>query len=419
MTCAGGRPPRTVLCCQLTGPHPRHSGVVIHSPEADRAAVGLLLLAFIVFVVLGMVDGSLGVAWPSMSAFFGRSLSDLGFLLVSGGAGYLTASLFYGWIHGRLGTGTVLWVGTALLVGGVASIAVTTVWQLLVLSPLLVGLGGGLVDTGMNAHAALAFDVRSMNLLHASFGVGATLGPVLITLSLTSTGVWRAGYAVLAVLQVVVGVAIWVSRHRWQADTAVAEVISVPVRRRRRSLLLILLFLLYTGVEFGAGQWAFTLLSEGRGLSTAVAGLWVSAYWGGLTLGRIGVGVVGHRWSAARTLNGGVLIALVGLAWLWADPAGWGAAGLPITGLGLAPIFPTLVTLTPQRIGRDRSTHSIGYQLAAATIGGSAIPWIIGLVGERGGFQALAGSIFLVCLLLAIVLLVSEREARVLSAGSA
>jgi fucose permease len=108
-----------------------------------------------------------------------------------------------------------------------------------------------------------------------------------------------------------------------------------------------------------------------------------------------------------------VAIALFGLAWLWADPGGWGAVGLPIAGLGLAPIFPTLVTLTPHRIGRDRSTHSIGYQLAAATVGGSAIPWVIGLVGERAGFQALAASIFLVCVLLAIVVLVSEREARI------
>lgn len=379
--------------------------------------MGMLALAFTVFVVLGMVDGSLGVAWPSMSTVFGRSLSDLGFLLVSGGAGYLTASLFYGWIHGRLGTGNVLCVGTALLIVGVGSIATTNTWPLLVISPLLVGLGGGLVDTGLNAHAALAFDVRSMNLLHACFGVGATLGPVVITLSLTSTGVWRAGYVFLAAAQVLVGIAIWLSRRKWHADVSEPDGVSAPSRRRRRSVLLILLFLLYTGVEFGAGQWAFTLLSEGRGLSTAVAGFWVSAYWGGLTLGRLGAGVVGHRWSPTATLNGGVLVALGGLAWLWANPGGSGAVGLPVVGLGLAPIFPTLVTLTPQRIGRDRSTHSIGYQLAAATVGGSVIPWIIGLIGERKGFQALAGSIFVVCVVLAVVLMISERDARITDDG--
>lgn len=390
---------------------------MIQSTGARRPALRMLALAFTIFVALGMVDGSLGVAWPSMGTVFGRSLSDLGFLLVSGGAGYLTASLFYGWIHGRLGTGNVLCTGTVLLVVGVASIALTPAWPVLVLAPLLVGLGGGLVDTGMNAHAALVFDVRSMNLLHACFGVGATLGPILITISLTTTGVWRAGYAVLAGLQFVVGIAIWLTRRRWVADVSEPDGVSKPIRRKRRSLLLILLFLLYTGVEFGAGQWAFTLLSEGRGLSTAAAGVWVSAYWGGLTLGRFGAGALGHRWSPTAILNGGVTIALVGLAWLWADPGGWGAVGLPITGLGLAPIFPTLVTLTPHRIGRERSTHSIGYQLAAATVGGSAIPWLIGLIGERAGFQALAGSIFVVCLLLAVVLLVSEREARLPDVG--
>lgn len=373
-----------------------------------------LALSFWVFVMLGMVDGALGVAWPSISTAFGRGISDLGYLLVAAGIGYLTASTFYGALHDRLGTGVLLGIGAAVLTVGLAGMTFAPVWPLVVVSPLVIGLGGGLVDTGMNAHAALAFDNRSMNLLHACFGVGATLGPLVLTVSLMSTGDWRAGYGFLLIAQGATGVAIWLRRRRWEAEEAGSGPNEGDVgRRRRRSVMLIVLFLLYTGVEFGAGQWAFTLLTEGRGLGTANAGVWVAAFWGGLTVGRLGVGLVGARWKLATILHVAIVIVLGGLAILWLDPGGMGALGLPITGLGLAPIFPTLVSLTPQRIGRDRSTHSIGYQLAAATIGASLIPWVIGLVAAANGLQTIAISLFAIAVLLAAAILISEREARV------
>lgn len=372
----------------------------------------MLAVAFAAFVTLGMVDGALGVAWPSISRAFDRSISDLGVLLVAGGAGYLMVSLTYGWLHDRLGTGILLAVGSGLMALGIVGLASGTSWPVMVGAPLVLGLGGGLVDTGMNAHAALQFDVRAINLLHACFGVGATLGPIVITISLTTSGAWRAGYWFLAAAQLVVGVAIWIRRKHWVASGGeVAE--PAAIRRRRRSALLILLFLLYTGVEVGAGQWAFTLLSEGRGLSTAAAGAWVAAYWGGLTVGRLAVGLVGGRWTPSATLHGSLVVALFGLGVLWLDPGGWGALGLPVAGAGLAPIFPTMVSITPQRIGRDRSTHSIGFQLAAATLGASTIPWIVGIVAAQAGLESLAASLFVAALLLAIVMVASEREARI------
>jgi fucose permease len=360
--------------------------------------------------MLGMVDGALGVAWPSIAGEFSRPISDLGFLLVAGGVGYLTASFSYGRLHDRFGTASLLVSGAGLLALGMAGIATASTWPLVVVSPLFLGLGGGLVDTGMNAHAALAFDIRQMSLLHACYGMGATLGPLVITASLANTGVWRSGYGGLAVAQLLIGTAIWFRRRNWlDAEQARSTSLSSP---RRRSVYLIALFLLYTGVEVGAGQWSFTLLAEGRGLPIAVAGAWVSAYWGGLVVGRLATGLVGGRMKPTAILNGGILLALVGFGLFWADPGGAGVIGLPLAGFGLGPIFPTLVSLTPERIGRDRSTRSIGYQLAAANIGGSVVPLLIGLVAGAAGLETLAGGIFAFASVLTIVMLISEREAR-------
>lgn len=381
-------------------------------PRPTRPAIRALIIALAAFVMLGLVDGALGVAWPSMRDTFDRGLSDLGLLLFFGSTGYLLASIGYGWLHSALGTGMLLGGGSVLMAVGIAGIAGAPAWGLIAVAAIVLGLGGGLVDTGMNAHAALVFDVGSINLLHACFGVGASLGPIVVTLSLVATGVWRAGYAVLAVLQVLVAVAVWSRRSRWAGEEP--DLIGdAPVAGRRHQLWLhLILFFLYTGVEVGTGQWAFTLLSEGRGMETVAAGVWVAVYWGGLTAGRLGFGVLGNRLAPSRILGGSMLMSLLGLAILWLDLFGIGVVGLPIAGLGFAAVFPTLVSLTPARIGRVRSTRSMGFQLAAANLGAAGVPWALGLLAEEGGLEVLGPGLFATALLLSVVHLISDRAGK-------
>jgi fucose permease len=368
-----------------------------------------LIVALSAFVMLGLIDGGLGVAWPSMREFFDRGVAQLGLLLAFGSLGYLTASAGYGRLHRRWGTGALLGVGSTLLLLGVTGIALGAVWGVIAGSAVLLGLGGGLVDTGMNAHAALAFDVGSINLLHACYGVGATLGPVVITLSLVTSNSWRWGYAFMAILQVLAAVAVWARRSRWAGSEPDLKGEDPGTGARAPLLFLVVLFFLYTGVEVGAGQWAFTLLSEGRGMSTAAAGVWVAIYWGGLTVGRFGLGFVGDRLTPSRILNGSMLVAVAGIGWLWMDPGGFGVVGLPVAGLGFAAVFPTLVSVTPARLGRGRSTKAIGYQLAAANLGAAGVPWALGIIAEGRGVASLAPGLFVAAIALAVVYLASER----------
>lgn len=377
-----------------------------------RPAVRALIVALAAFVMLGLVDGALGVAWPSMRDTFDRGLSDLGLLLFFASTGYLLASSGYGWLHSVFGTGTLLGGGSVVMMVGIAGIAGAPAWGLVAVAAILLGLGGGLVDTGMNAHAALVFDVGSINLLHACYGIGASIGPIVVTLSLVATGIWRAGYAVLAVLQILVAVAVWTRRSRWTgAEPDLSG--DAPIARRRHQLWLhLFLFFLYTGVEVATGQWAFTLLSEGRGMETVAAGVWVAVYWGGLTVGRLAFGVVGNRLAPSRILGGSMLVSLLGIAILWLDIFGIGVVGLPIAGLGFAAVFPTLVSLTPARIGRFRSTRSMGFQLAAANLGAAGVPWMLGILAEEGGLEAIGPGLFVTALLLSGVHLISDRAGK-------
>ena len=159
---------------------------------------------------------------------------------------------------------------------------------------------------------------------------------------------------------------------------------------------------MYAGVELGTGQWAYTLLTEGRGVSTAAAGVAVTAFWAGLTVSRLALGVIGHRVAIQRLLGGSSLLVLLGVVAFWLNPVEWvGLLGLVVMGLALGPIFPLQTTLTPSRVGVAYTPTAVGYQLAAATVGAAVIPGGLGIVVSRFGLEVVGVVLMVTAVLLA------------------
>src|SRR5690606_34998880 len=123
----------------------------------------------------------------------------------------------------------------------------------------------------------------------------------------------------------------------------------------------ILLFVVYTGVETTAGQWAYTLLVEGRGVDIGVAGLAVSVYWGMLAVGRVLAGLFGDRVTPVMQIRSGMLGMVAGAALVWADLSTWTTlSALGLIGLAAGPIFPAMIGVTPARFGSARASTIIG-----------------------------------------------------------
>jgi MFS family permease len=111
---------------------------------------GSLLLAYLAFISLGLPDSLLGVGWPSVSADLGVRLDAVGFLLIAGTVGYVISSVLAGFTLARLGVGRLLAGSTALVALGLAGYAGAPVLAVLVGLALLVGLGSGAIDSGLN-----------------------------------------------------------------------------------------------------------------------------------------------------------------------------------------------------------------------------------------------------------------------------
>jgi fucose permease len=378
--------------------------------------IALVLVAFVAFVSLGLPDGVLGLAWPTLRETFAVPVSWLPVLIAAGTCGYLVSSFSSGLLVRGLGVGKLLLMSGLLVVAASAAYAAAPAFTLLIVAGFVSGLGGGAVDAGINAYAAHHFSPRVVNWLHAFYGVGASLGTMQMTAVLSSGHSWRLGYAVNACALAVMCVCFLLTLKLWDTPTESHETVAdapgtlppppgtVATLSRPVVMLSVLLFFLYTGTEVAAGQWTYSLFTMQRRIPDAPAGAAVSAYWVSLTIGRILFGVVAAHLPPIAIVRGAMLLAPAAALLVWRGPSPvWNFVGLAAMGFCFAPMFPLLISMTPGRVGADAGHQAIGFQISAACLGAAGVPGVAGILAKRFGLEAVGPVLVVACVLLLVV----------------
>jgi len=370
--------------------------------------LSLIALAYIAFVALGLPDGLLGVGWPSIRTGFALPLDAIGMLLAAMVVGYMTSSFLSGLLLSRVGVGRVL--AASCLLTGLALIGYTLVpqWWLMVLLGVFAGLGAGAIDAGLNTYVAAHFGERPMQWLHASWGVGITLGPIIMTLGLMTFNTWRLGYQLVGGFQLALAVgfvltlALWSQHKAPLGDQAVKRLTDyqtplVETLRQPQVWLSLMLFFLYVGAESGLGVWTYTLLTESRGVDKTLAGLFAGSYWFTFTVGRIVAGAVANRVGSNQLILGGLVGALLGTGLLIWNPSELAnVVAVTIIGLSIAPIFPALMSGTGARVGDHHAANTIGMQMAATGLGNAIIPSLMGVLAQQLSLEVIPVSLLAV-----------------------
>ncbi|HAJ36551.1 MAG TPA: MFS transporter [Chloroflexi bacterium] len=356
----------------------------------------VIVAAYLMFMVLGFPDGMLGVAWPSMMADFAVQNAQMGTMLLAATIGFLITSFNTGRLIRWFGISTLLVGSSVVRAMGLLSIALAPQWLALVAAAFVFGVGSGAIDGGMNTFFAMRVrSPRLMNWLHASFGLGATIAPIMLT-ALFGLGVaWRWGYVIVALLQLAMGLVVFLRAGDWRMEAAESETPIPAARRSTRATLArpivwvnIAIFFFYAGIEVTAGNWSYSIFTETRGVAPEVAGLMTGLYWGSFTVGRVFFGIVANRFAVVPTIRAMAVTGIAAAALFWWNPVNWvGFAGLLILGFALAPVFPLLMTATPLRLGNADANNAIGFQVAAASFGIGVLPGIAGALADRVGLE--------------------------------
>jgi len=365
-----------------------------------RSSAGLIVLAYIAFISLGLPDGLLGVAWPGIRSRFGLPLDALGLLLVFSTSGYMLSSFISGALARKLGLGGLLSASCALTATALLVYSVTPYWWLFVLSASLGGLGAGAIDAAINTYVAQNHSERMMQWLHASFGIGITLGPFIMTLGISLTTRWQPGYYVVAGAQALLAGIFFLTRGIWKGSEAAGsseeehhgpgEASIGETLRQLPVLLSLFMFLIYTGVELGLGLWSYSLLTEPRGIDPAVAGFVTGSYWGMFTLGRFLAGWYTRKVGVRQLIIFSITAALAGTGLVLANLGNAPTViGIALTGLAIAPIFPGLVSDTVNRVGSRHQANTIGMQIAFAGFGAMIIPSAAGVLARHFGLEVI------------------------------
>lgn len=363
------------------------------------------------FISLGLPDGVMGVAWPAVRVDMGQPLAAVGVFTLVGTVCAAVSSYFAGAIVKRLGTGAVVAASCLMTALALVGYGYAPSFAWLVALSIPMGIGAGAVDTSLNHFVASHYSSRHMNWLHGFWGVGATLGPLIMSWAVANPAGWTLGTRTIGLMQVALAVALFLTLALWAREKAThtedanAESATTLFKPLNPQALWLAptCFFLYVSAEMGTGLWAASILATDRGMPLAQAGVWVSVYFGAITVGRFAVGLVANWLGNRKLVQLGICVAALGAALFAAH--GWvgdaSLAGLVLMGLGCAPIFPSLMHETARRFPEDVARKVISRQMIFAYIGIAVIPAAFGVLATWAGLAVIMPVV--VALLLAML----------------
>ena len=382
----------------------------------DRTARTALVISCLAYIALGCFGAAIGPLLPQMAQQTGSALAAVGAIFTALSTGGLVAQLLAGPLSDRLSPRPVMLTGLVLLALGVVGISISQNLLALLGCALIAGFGQGAADIGGSLLVAVTFarrNVAAMNLLHLFFGLGATLGPAAVSLSLTF---WASGLAALwpaVILPLLLLPSTF--RLRLSAHAGRVSVASPAMAIYRSPMLWAFAGLLgvYVGIEVGIGGWTTSYLVQTTGMALEMAALATSGYWLMLSGGRLVSTLLGTRLSAYAILGlslAGTALASLGLL------VGIGNQELTVIatllmGLSFGPIYPTVMALVTAtfKSGPGRAASVI---TASANLATMLIPWLQGLLLAGLGPASSPWFATLCCVIMVVFLMAARKLDR-------
>ena len=355
----------------------------------------LLVVIYIAFIGLGVPDSLIGSAWPAIHTQLNIPVEAVSVItfLISGCT--VLSSMFSAKILNRLGTAKVTAFSTAMTAAALLGYSFVPSFWLMVPLAIVLGLGAGAIDSGLNNYVALHFKASHMNFLHCFYGVGVSLSPYLMSQALSNVG-WRGGYRYAFYVQAAIAILLIISVPLWKKTSSNGESeeekdvnLTLLQMAKRSDVRLVWVIMLATNaIEYACGVWGSTYLVEEKGFQTKHGALALTVYYVGMSLGRFFSGLLADKVSTWKRIGiGSAILAPAVVIMLLPLHGAVSVIGLFLIGLGNGSVYPNMIHLTPHNFGKEVSQSIMGSQIAFAYIGVMLAPPMVSLISGTFGIK--------------------------------
>ena len=376
----------------------------------------LLVIIYLAFISLGLPDSLLGSAWPVMHMEFSVPISYAGAVSMMIAAGTIISSLLSDRLTRKLGTGRVTAISVGMTAAALFGFSISGTYWMMLLWAIPYGLGAGSVDAALNNYVALHYASRHMSWLHCFWGVGASVGPVIMGAAITGGRGWNGGYRIISFLQIILTAILVFSLPLWKgrgeekkeneaAPLSLRQIIGIPGAKS-----VMVCFFCYCALEQTTGLWASTFLMLRWNVSAEQTATLAGLFFIGITTGRAISGFATFKFNDSQMVRIGQGIMLAGIIiMLLPISKTLAMIGIVAIGVGCAPVYPSLIHSTPDHFGADKSQAIIGLQMASAYLGTCLMPPLFGVVANALSIGLMP---FYLLALLALMIVTHEQLCR-------
>ncbi|EJF59568.1 MFS general substrate transporter [Dichomitus squalens] len=371
-----------------------------------KARIQFATLCWSLFLA-GWNDGTTGPLLPRIQTVYHVNFAVVSLIFVCNCVGFLSGAAANVWLTDRFGFGKVMVLGSLAQVIAYTIEAPAPPFPVFVIAYAINGFGLALQDAGANGFVASLKEnaATKMSVLHAVYGVGAFCSPLVAT-EFAQLHQWSFHFLTSLAVALANTIALIVVFRFKDQDTALAEIGQTVTHQqdaaqendgdkyrqmfRLKSLHLMAIFILiYVGVEVTLGGWIVTYVKDLRGGGPS-AGYISSGFFGGLTLGRVGLLWVNQKVGERRAifLYAIIAIGLELVVWFVPSLIG-GAVAVSFVGLLLGPIYPIVMNHAGRVLPPRLLTGSIGWIAGFGQTGSAFLPFLTGALAQKAGIKSL------------------------------
>lgn len=343
----------------------------------------ILIVSYLVFLCRGVPDSIIGAAWPLIYKEFNVSVSLISVLTIGVSLFTALASIMSTKIISKLGTWKALAIALFLMALTILGFGMANSFYMLCILSVPLGFCAGVIDNTLNSFLALRYKSVFINLLHGFYGLGAIISPVLVSFAISEKGNWREGYSLAFYILMSIWLVLLISYPLWKKNEKIKsessekeEVLqeNMPfISQIKTKPVLFLLFMIVStnALEYSLGVWASTFFTDARNILPEISASLITSLFLGMTAGRLICAFSSIKISCHKLIIAGISVLMVGCVAFMFAITNIAILYVLMFVLGLAngPIYPMLLSITPDIVNKKYAQSVIGTEIAFAYMG--------------------------------------------------